>query len=524
MKLKKSVLAIFGSITAMALTSCGSQKDVSFWSSFGSKYANMLKPIVNKVADELKISIKHESQGSIKNIHKNMVGAIGTSKYPSIAMGYPDHFAQYHGSGILVPLDSYFKDVIKDYDKNYMPENYIYDSDGEKHLYGVPFNKSTELLGYNGVFVDYVAERNHDETLKTLPATWDEWALAKDDPTSKAGKYYTAFNDLVENNKTLWAIQDADGSAHDFTTEEGEVTAQHKKVLDYSKFDDDAKAYSRLMGYDALDNAFITLLRQWGSHYTELKKSEYKKHPKERAGTVLFASKADRPNTLKMLKFFNKMHKDKIFGTPDADLNSKNYCTEAFAAGRVMFTICSSGGLSYNTTNWEKRFRMAPIPYHVESAKYVISQGMNICMTKKANKDKAVKVMKALTTGKYQTEWSLTSGYFPASASAEESKTYQDFIKDTSFKDKKIAIYREGHQVNYNEYKMKNWNRFVDDAFIDSATVRDLVAGILPNVFKNIQLVDIDNDGKYNAELKKVLKDTRIQNSLNIVVDTDLKL
>ena len=523
MKLKKSAFAIFASITAMSLTACGAQKDVTFWSSFGGKYTEILKSLVKKIEKETSISIKHESKGSYPGILKQMVASIGTSKYPSIAIGYPDHFAQYHGSGILVQLDDHFKDVIKQYDKNYMPENYLYDTNGEKHLYGVPFNKSTELLGYNGVFVDYVANKNgaNDEEiaeLKKVPATWDEWAAARSDPTSKAGLYLKEFEDLIDNGRTLYAVQDADGTAHDFSYSpaSGKV-----KVLDYSNMDAATKAQTRLFCWDSLDNAFITLVRQWDSQYTELPKDQIKLHPKERAGKVLFANKKNLPKTVEMLKFFNKMYEDKIFGTPSAELKAK-FSSEPFAQGRVMFMVCSSGGLSYNTENWEKRFRMAPIPYHTEDHKYVISQGANICMTKKANAKKAVQVIKALTTGKFQTEWALKTGYFPASSTAEETPEYQNFLKSTSFKDKTVAIYREGHQVNYNEYRpaANKWNRFVDDAFIGSATVRTLVADILPNVFKNVAVSD--TGAGYKKEIKKILQDPLISSSLNITVDSDL--
>ena len=527
MKLKKGALAIFASITAMSLTACGNQKDVTFWASFGEKYSLMLKPIINKAAKKLNLTVKYTTAGSIKNIHTNMVAAIGTSKYPSIAMGYPDHFVQYQGSDILVPLDDDFKnELANDYDKSYIPENKIYDKNGVLRTYGVPFNKSTELLGYNGVFVDYVAEKYSDPTLQQIPTTWAEWYVAKDDPSSKAGKYYEAFYDLVDNGRKLWAIQDADGHAHDFQVSSSTVAGK-KLVLDYSEMDTETKAKTTLMGWDATDNAFITLLRQWGSEYTKLQQDQIKKHPKLRQGTVLFANKTNLSKTVGMLQYFNKMHKDKIFGLGGLDLGSNNgYCSEPYKDGRVMFMICSSGGLSYNTENLEKRFRLAPIPFRDASHKYVISQGMNLCLTKKADKAKSIKVMKALTTGEYQAEWSLTSGYFPASKSAEESKVYKEFISEKAtnpyVSDKtKSAIYREGHLVNYNQYRV-SWNRFVDDAFIDSAKVREVCGTVLEKALKIVS--DADQSYPYENVLKGILKDSRIKGSSNIIVDTELKL
>ena len=511
-KIKKSTLGIFASIAAMALTSCGKKKDVVFWSSFGAKYTGILNNIVEDISKDLNISIDHVSKGSYPGILKEMVYSYGTGKYPSIAIGYPDHFAQHHGSKILRSLDEYVTDdILKDYDSNYMPENYLYDTDGTKHLYGVPFNKSTEVLGYNGVFVDYVAEKNADASLKVLPTTWTEWAQANDAST-KAGKYLAAFNDLIDRKVKLYATQNEEGTASGFV----EAPADGKiLVLDYSNVD---KNLTKLMTWDSTDNAFITLVRQWDAKYTTLPADQYEIHPKQRQGKVLFANDENLPKTRNMLKFFNGMYKNGIFGTP-ADVGG-SFSSDAFAEGRVMFMVCSSGGLSYNTDNWEKRFRIAPIPYSDADHKYVISQGANICMTKNGDANKSFQVIKALTTGKYQTRWAIETGYFPASATAEDSTEYQTFMNGTDYSNRTVVAYREGAKVNYQHYRLGGWNRFVDDAFIGSATVRSLVGSIIPNAFKNVD--DVEDDAGYNNVIKQILKDPQIANNLNIAVDSRL--
>ena len=511
-KLRKSRIGMLAAVSALCLTSCGKKADVVFWSSFGAKYSAILSDLCDDISSELGISIDHKSKGSYPGILKEMVYSYGTGKYPSIAIGYPDHFAQHHGSKILVALDDYVTpEMLADYDPNYMPENYLYDTDGTKHLYGVPFNKSTELLGYNGVFVDYCASLpgNEDLDLQNLPKTWDEW---KSGP--KAQAFYNAFTDLVSNKRKLYCVQDDQGHGSNFsftpTGAAGEVLA-----LDYT---DVEVGNTRLMSWDSTDNAFITLLRQWDSKYTTLPEDQYALHPKVRQGKVLFANQQNLPNTLEMLKYFKEFYDAGIFGTP-ADLKGK-FSSDAFADGRVMFMICSSGGLSYNTDNWEKRFRVAPIPYKDEAHRYVISQGANICMTKNGDQKKSFKVIQALTTGKFQTKWAIETGYFPASNSSADTPEYQAFLNSTSYENKTLVSYREGARVNETEYRAKGWYRFVDDAFIGSATVRSLVAGILPNVFKNV--VDATDDAEYKKQIKDVLNDPQIKNNLNIAVDSAL--
>lgn len=524
MKLRKSRVGMLAAVASMCLTACGKKSDVVFWSSFGKKYSDILDGIVGEISQELGFAISHESKGSYPGILKEMVYSYGTRKYPSIAVGYPDHFAQHHGAKILVPLDDYVSDAMKaDYDPDYLPENYIYDTDGTAHLYGVPFNKSTELLGYNGVFVDYCADHYHDDSLQVLPKTWDEWKAGTSDPASKAAKYFERFTYLVNGGKKLYCVQDADGHAHGFS-ETPTGAAGEVKALDFEGVE---VANTRLMSWDSTDNAFITLLRQWDSKYTVLPEDQRPHHPKERVGKVLFANQENLPKTLEMLKYFKQFFDGGMFGTP-ADLKGQ-YSSDAFADGRVMFMICSSGGLSYNTDNWEKRFRVAPIPYKDDDHKFVISQGANLCMTKNGNPKNSFKVIEALTTGKFQTQWAIETGYFPASNTAADTEEYQSFLKSTSYENKTLVSYREGAKVNEEEYRgtahkddaeWKAWKRFVDDAFIGSATVRSLVAAILPNVFKNV--VDSSSDSEYKREIKNVLNDPQIKNNLNIAVDSAL--
>lgn len=518
-KTKKSCFAL----GMVAATLCGCSfgaKDSSFWTPFGALYENKLEPIVADISSELGFETKVESKGSYPGVKDAMVSAIASGKYPGIVVGYPDHFAQYHGSKILVPLDSLVsEDMLKDFPEQYMKENYLYDTDGSQHLYGLPFNKSTELLGFNRVFVEYCAQLpGNDDTLLTPPATWAEWS-ATGDAESKVSKYKSAFDDLVTGKKTLYAELDDDGHASNFSTTESEGRV---KVLDYSNVADaDIKNY-RLFSWDSADNAFITLAKQWDAKYTELPSSEYTKNPKKRKGSVLFANSDNLPKVLDMLKFFKKLHNDRIFGTP-ADLGGAKFSSDPFKKGMCMFVVCSSGGMAHNTGMWEQRFASTHIPYTDESHKYVISQGANICMTKKANKDKAIQVMKALTTGKYQTRWAMETGYFPASASSEAEKDYQDFLAGTvTGKAHELEVYqREGSQTNTNHYSNKDekWIRFVDDAFIGSSEVRTLVGTILPRIFNVIGADKMDDDSAYYAELKEILNDPNFIRNANLNVE-----
>jgi hypothetical protein len=123
----------------------------------------------------------------------------------------------------------------------------------------------------------------------------------------------------------------------------------------------------------------------------------------------------------------------------------------------------------------------------------------------------------------------MDTGYFPASASSEAEKDYQDFLAGTvTGEAHELEVYqREGAQTNTNHYSNKDekWERFVDDAFIGSSEVRTLVGTILPRIFNVIKSEDLDNDSKYYAELKDILNDPNfIRNSnLNVELDSNVK-
>ena len=517
-RMKKSIGLALLVTAASAITACFGKKDgtdantVLFWSSFGGSYTDVLNGITAKAAEQTGVSIEHVSQKSYDNILSEMTSAIAMEDYPNLAMGYPDHFATYLAADILRPIQSYLtSDILSDYYPEYMSENEFYNYDGtSKEYYALPFNKSTELLGYNGVFVDYCAEVLGEE-YRTPPQTWAEWE-------TKGPQYNAILQELTANSRTLYAIQDNDGTAHDFSFAPAEGK---KKLLEFSS---ENLSQIKLMSWDATDNAFITLVRQWGGEYTTLPASEMSNPIKRRKGHVRFTAPDVQPTVIECLKFFNRLNKQGIFGVP-AELGD-SYSSEAFAKNKVMFMVCSSGGLSYNNTGdaWNRRFRVAPIPYKDASHKYVISQGANICMTDKGNADDNFKVMRALTSGELQTAWCLETGYYPCSKSAAESQAYRDFLSEEKYPAQGVTAtrvaYREGSVVNSDHYmnRAEAWNKFVDPAFVGSSLIRDAVENLFRNVFSEISAGEIEDDSQYIAEIRAVFT-SKIKTSNTIEVE-----
>ena len=131
-------------------------------------------------------------------------------------------------------------------------------------------------------------------------------------------------------------------------------------------------------------------------------------------------------------------------------------------------------------------------------------------MTDKGNFENSVATIKALTTGKYQTEWCLETGYYPCSKSALESEEYQNFLtEDTrlspeeAYKSPTRVAYREGSKLNADEYmdSTKGWTKFVDAAFKGSSEIRTVVKGVLSSIFT---LAADATDDAYAAKLNEL--------------------
>ena len=554
----KSLLFTLASVTACALSACGKKKnkpgEIEFWSSFGSAYTSAVDNIVAIAEQKTGVKVTHLSKGNYDQILEKMIPAINVGKQPNLAIGYPDHFATYLADDSLMPIDDYMtEEILNDYYPEYMKENY-FTAYNEKNLYALPFNKSTEVLGYNGTFVAYCATK--DESLGTIPKTWAEWEV-------QGPKYLAIYDDLIDNSFVLYGKQHNDGSAYDLVAkakennvkdDEGDIhdAAGRVGLIDFGAIHD-KKENTRLISWDATDNAFITLCRQWGAEYTDLdlkKNNQGSMGVNFQKGDVLFGSSTNMPKVVDFLKFFTNLSRKRIFGVP-AELNGQ-YSSDAFQDGSVMFMICSSGGLSYNTKTWHNDFTVAPIPYKDENHKFVISQGANICMTDKGNYDDCFKVMRELTTGDTQAEWCLSTGYYPSTKSATNSAKYQTFLheaepavmqkyvndwnakpenasKQMTLDDREKQVYgnpnrsafREGSMVNEKYYmgEGSTWHKFVDDAFNGSSGVRKAVKNALKIVFTNAKAsgADITSSKFYEDIINQYVLGSADISNVNIV-------
>lgn len=547
--MKKSKLiatAFVGVLSAGALAGCGKKGDLMMWTGFGSSYSVALRDVLDQYTEATGVSVDHESQSGYPNLQNNINNSIATESFPNIANGYPDHFAGYISNDIQVPLDSYIEayneshadllaergisNILDDFYPEYMTENQTlaYDDAGKGITYGLPFNKSTEVLGYNNFFVQYA--QSVDPSLR-VPKTWEEiqvdgpkyraimdtLAQKHDDESVTAGKWLFGKLDMREESVTglppgtlvqpgtfrvVDAQYDESGAEKDAKNyaQEGESL-----LISCAKVD---MGYFRVFSWDSADNMFITIVRQWGGQYTKYDKDDIVYGH----GWARFYDDDVKAKTKEALEYFCDLYTDKTFGLPSDLSATASYSSDSFLVNQCIFTVCSSGGLSYNIKEgFGRRFRVAPIPYKDADHKYVISQGTNLAVFDQGGEDKIQKsfdLIIELCTGDYQSQWAVETGYYPAAKSAVvEGSPYYKLIHETQDTEVKLA-YQESARVNEENYmkESEKWIKFVDPGFVGSSVIRNEV-GTLPGIVFLHGKASIDEElAKAYSRLKGYVK------------------
>lgn len=376
---------------------------------------------------------------------------------PDLIMGYPDHFAEYYGGSNLVNLQYFIddkevgftKEEMEDFIPGYLPENRGFDSAFPNDLFGLPFNKSTEVMVYNKTAFEVLFGENY---LDKVPTTWDEVKTVGKEIVEKVKK--------GELDKTFVDTYDPETD-----------TTTHLKVSDYLSDPENVKFLP--FGYDSSDNAFITFTRQWGGKYTE-RESIFKGH-------IYF----DNAESKAAMEYFQNMNKEGLFGT--AASFGAQYNSDALKLIQVLMTVGSSAGVGYNASDkYEYELGFAPIPYKDADKKYVIQQGTNIGMfTHNTDEEKlaAWLFVKFLMRPENTAAFAMaTGGYLPVKKSAYETEEYSEYLTNPTDDKKEFSA---AANVALYDYIEKEYLFFVDDAFIGSSDIRNEGGSIFDAVIVN---------------------------------------
>jgi len=446
---------------------------IDFWTGFGGPVNSVLEPMIADFETaHPHIDVVYESKGGYPNLKQAIDLSVGNTAYPHIANGYPDHFASYLNSNIMLPLDAYMANAetgvdVNDFYADYMKENQEL---VEGVTVGLPFNKSTEIMVANKSFFEVMAY--HDETVK-VPETWDELAIIglKIKQITEAQDYFGK----VVVRKEAGGFE-AVARPVDPTAEQKQAFAA-KTMFDFTGV---RKETFIPFNWDSTSNFFITMVRQWGGVYTE-------KGGNIRQGYLRFNTQ----NVINGLNFLKDLADQGIVGIPQKH-GETQFGSNPFKLGKIVLTISSSAGvkenLPDNSTDYPFEVSVHPIPYKDADKKFVISQGTNLALLKrgsKAEQDAAWLLLRYLT-GERNAEFSRDTGYFPVSVSTQSSPLYTEFLEGDS------TNYTTGAKsvldtaiLNNDIYldASESWIKFVDPGFVGSSQIRDEVGFIIGKIF-----------------------------------------
>ncbi|MDY0409106.1 ABC transporter substrate-binding protein [Virgibacillus soli] len=207
--MKKFLLLILASVLAVGLVACGnaSKKDdaaksndkqesaadipekldkpveIEFWHAMTGGLEETLKEMTdefNKSQD--KITVKLVSQGSYDDLSKKLMASAKAKTSPVMSQAYEDWMTQYVENDLITDLTPYIEDKNHGWTKEELDDIVEVFRDAntwDNKMYGVPFNKSTEVLYYN---TDMLKDKGLD-----VPTNWDEYKKAAAALTTNEG-------------------------------------------------------------------------------------------------------------------------------------------------------------------------------------------------------------------------------------------------------------------------------------------------------------------------------------------------
>lgn len=439
MKTSKLVLVSLATLmSAGILTACPAndgRTNVVFWHTFGKANQELLDTMIRDFEKENPdIKITASSQGGYPEIYQKLSSAIAAGDVPAMATCYADHVADYLKSNSVVDISQYLQSDTLGFTPEegsheeggttvYGAQDYVkgYWDEGVSYqkegCYSVPYAKSTEVMFYNKDFFD----RHH----LTVPTTWDEmWALTK------------------KITEEIWADKDFAG--------------------------DDKDYYA--LGYDSDSNMYITLSEQMGIPYTTneniTKESDHYKFNNDQAKAMV-----------QTLKGYYQKH----YFITKGSMAQSSYTSTMFTQGRIVMTIGSTGGTTYNDSQ-SFNVGIAPVPRVDATHNQIISQGPSICFLRRvsqAQKEAAWKFYKFITKTTNSAYYAMDTGYDPVRISSYTCDYYREKMEED-------GIIQDVFKVT----STLQDRYFSSPSFVGSANARTQVGGIFATYFTGAKTLD----------------------------------
>lgn len=288
--------------------------EVTFWHIYGEgKSAVLDQMILEFEAMYPNVTISSTSQSDYDTLRQTINMGISVGQVPTMAIGYPDHYAGYITTGAVEPLDQYINSTVlyevtdststifgqtvetgidlTDFIDSYLNENNQYQGG---FYYSVPYSKSTETMAVN----------------RTVLAAH-----------------------LTEIRAAGITISDNGFLSHEIPLNYTQIALLRNILVDTAGTNATTMKCKYLLNYDSSANLYINMSRQWKAGYTNS------------AGQILI----NNNTTKSMLNFLNEKFLNNTIVLPVAW--SQNYGSTNFIYGDVCMTVGSTAGVNYNIPN-----------------------------------------------------------------------------------------------------------------------------------------------------------------------------
>lgn len=255
MKFKKlTSLALSAVLMTGLMTGCGSKNnasseeivteitepvEISFWHAMSGDLEKTLENLTNKFMEaNPNIKVNLQNQSTYNDLQQKMTATLASPKdLPTLTQAYPHWMINAMQDELLVDLKPYIEnETIGSENYNDMLEGFKTASEIDGKIYGMPFNKSTEVIWYNKTLFD--------ELGLEVPTTFEEFAQVAKTITEKKGIVGAGFDALNNFYTTYLKNKGVDfNSETDVTSEESVEAANY--YLDGIK-----EGYFRIAGTD----------------------------------------------------------------------------------------------------------------------------------------------------------------------------------------------------------------------------------------------------------------------------------
>ena len=255
MKFKKlTSLALSAALMTGLMTGCGSTKsasneeivteitepvEITFWHAMNGDLEKTLQNLTDKFMESNKnITVTLQNQSSYPDLQQKITATTASPKdLPTLTQAYPHWMVNAMQDELLVDLKPYIEnETIGDENYTNILEGFRTGSEVDGKVYGMPFNKSTEVIWYNKTLFD--------ELGLEAPTTFEEFAQVSKTITEKKGIVGAGFDSL--NNFYTTYLKN---KGVDFNSETDVTSAESVEAAKYY-LDGIKDGYFRIAGTD----------------------------------------------------------------------------------------------------------------------------------------------------------------------------------------------------------------------------------------------------------------------------------